>query len=320
MNSFWHQHFLALPAEKKSLAYRRLKRVFLDHTWLKGKVENNNRLHDLDNMKSEMHLTCTLWENFNLFSPESWLRPLLEHAQIESDMGPIAKASWSYEYEAQYEFQHRKVIPLADVVIKYSDGRQTGILVIEAKRPGETIKPGSKDTIPDYYLSNPAFSPYSRNKALVYCVGSSVMKEVPTRINPPSVGSIGFISWNTIHSIQLQAVETLEVTPAVKDLIKSCLQFQADNLGITAENTFVSTDSILKELQDCQSQSYFNDLPQRIQSFVAGARYYFQHRLGIKPDYEFPEYLKTEPSFQDLDNPDWKKQTTAERRLPLWDE
>jgi hypothetical protein len=30
--------------------------------------------------------------------------------------------------------------------------------------------------------------------------------------------------------------------------------------------------------------------------------------------------MKTQPSFQDPDNPDWNKQTTAERRLPLWDE
>jgi hypothetical protein len=139
-------------------------------------------------------------------------------------------------------------------------------------------------------------------------------------ITPSNIGSIGVISWNTIHSIQLRAVDTLEVTPDVKDLIKSCLQFQADNLGITAGSAIGSTDSILKEVQHCQSHSYFNDLPQRIQSFIAGAKYYVQHRLGIKPDYQFPEYLKTETSFQDLDNPDWKKQTTAERRLPLWDE
>jgi hypothetical protein len=133
MNTFWYQPFLALPSEKNSLAYRRLKRIFLDNTLLKGKAGSTNRLHDLDNIKSEMHLTCTLWENFNLFSPESWLRPLLERAQIESDMGPIAKASWSYEFESEYEFRVKKIKPIADVVIKYGDGRRTGILVVEAK-------------------------------------------------------------------------------------------------------------------------------------------------------------------------------------------
>lgn len=129
---FWWQALLALPDGKdNSRAYRRLERVFRDRTL---KFQDNG--HQLTTPDHETHFTISLWENFNLFQANSWLKLLWSRASFSAALGEIHDCNWSYEWVARIGPHQRNL----DITLRYEDTAGMGVLVVEAKKPGVLLK------------------------------------------------------------------------------------------------------------------------------------------------------------------------------------
>src|SRR5690348_5709485 len=82
--SHWWGALPAVPASKDSPEYRRLRRVWFDHTRFRGPKAPKDRhksisqrYHEFVRPVEETNLTVTLWENFSIFGCDKWLPVVL---------------------------------------------------------------------------------------------------------------------------------------------------------------------------------------------------------------------------------------------------
>jgi len=99
MKQYWYNQLLAIPKEKESKEYIRLKRIWKDRTRFHGKKESAARYHEICNPNHETNLTVSLWENFTLFDGNDWINQLLIKSGLEINKLEIIDCNWSYEWE-----------------------------------------------------------------------------------------------------------------------------------------------------------------------------------------------------------------------------
>jgi hypothetical protein len=239
----WWQVLPAIPPDRSSAAYDRLRRVWFDHTW---------KDHPFLNEAHENHLTATLFENFVLFEPKLWVPQLLEAAQIDLSLGTVLKCTWGYEVLADGQGK------LADVAIHARDAAGDVVVVIESKAKGGTLKPTDAD--PGSYLDLDEFS-WCERRSLIYLVDEA--DEVRTRdlIKDQSARS-GLLTWQSLGSLQIRLAGELEVEPTMASFVAGAIQYQYLRHRITP--TTLSVPYLSKEPR---AEEIHADAPDKMRSW-----------------------------------------------------
>ena len=228
---FWWQMLPAVPSQKDSLAYKRLERTWRDHTRiLRKKIKGTTKekfklIQDFYEEHYEVHLVCTLFENFSLFSPEEWVSPFMKTAGLPI-VDQVVDCRWSYEWEADKDHDGKQ----CDVVFSYltSSGLK-GAVVIEAKALGKKL--GEKEYNLDYYLANPNFDRYRENLSLIYLVDSKVKDQVERKKSRCT----GLVTWQELGALQIRLARQLCVEPRIRDFVAGSIQYHFLRHGITPD-------------------------------------------------------------------------------------
>ena len=211
----WWSALAALPPDRGSVAYQRLRRVWEDQTRLLGKKGTPaTRRHEFVLPTHETHLTTSLWENFSLFEEAAWLPALLLAAGMDAPDG-VSECQWSYEWENEGR--------MCDVVIAYRDrAGQRHVVIVEAK--SLNVLPGDKDFREDYYLGMKALGEFATRR-LLYCVDEPVRERVAAATSEFAQRP-GLITWQALGGLQIGLVGKLELPERIRRFIAGSVQFQ----------------------------------------------------------------------------------------------
>jgi hypothetical protein len=204
---WWWQALMAIPSDRSSEAYERLKRVWFDHTW-------NN--HPFLNFSHEIHLTATLFENFALFSPDLWVGTLMETAGLPTPLESVEECRWAYEV------LDTKTAKLADVAIHARTGNDEFVVILEAKRKGGALK--KEDVDPGSYLDLEEFR-WCKNRVLIYLVDEVDKAKVLTQIKDFENRS-AVLTWQELGGIQIKMAQTLDYPIQIRSFVAGAIQFQ----------------------------------------------------------------------------------------------
>lgn len=225
LTTHWWMALMALPRTPDGDAYHRLHKIWADKTRFRDR--DASRRHEFVSKGLETHLTATLWENFALFSPHSWLTALSGTAGTHVDHAKTEHCNWCYG------LRDKPTGRIADVVIGF-DGVEvgTGCYVIEAKRPGEPLT--SKDLDPDYYLGLQAIARHASELRLIYLVGGREKQRVTKLLSsePEKYSRCSVISWEDLATLQIRLAQQLDASPAVRSFVAGAIQYQFCEHGI----------------------------------------------------------------------------------------
>jgi hypothetical protein len=221
--SHWWAALAAVPGSRTELdwwakpdgrasRYERLKRVWFDTT-------RNNWFYGMD---QEDHLTATLWENFAIFDPRS-LVPALVAAAGLPPVRDVSDACWSYEYEERVDGRLKQI----DVTLHYRDADGDGLLVVETKRPGGSLKPSDRD--PSYYLDPPSFG-FASCRRTIYLVDERDLASVRSVVKQTDPKP-GFLTWQRLGLLQVALAEQLPLIPPLIWLVGHLIQGQFERHG-----------------------------------------------------------------------------------------
>ena len=140
----------------------------------------------------------------------------------------IAAANWSYGWV--YSDIATKIRRIVDIVVHYriASGEE-GLIVVEAKVPWARLEAG-KDTDPGYYLDIPTLSKFA-NRSLVYLVDEKYI-DASRKIVSVTGADVGFLSWQDLGQIQLEASGALDTTNDLRTFIAGAIQSQFLSFGI----------------------------------------------------------------------------------------
>jgi hypothetical protein len=254
----------------------------------------------------EDHLVPAFFENFTLLPDFQWLERVLDRLAVTRN-GGIINASWSYSYSELIPGRGR---PHADIVIMWRDDGGDALLVIEAKRPGCGPKGcGEKDDPANLYYLHYAAMRRIERRSQALLLDDSDLRTLPERVKSnPAV-----ITWQDLIRIQLDFVTALSVDRQVKEWVIERLTAHYAELGLIA-----AKGPIPVARGDAASYAQIRalDAPDCIKDWLIGSELYFAARSPggvIEPPYE---WLANEPTI--LDYAREKRQTTAEREMPIW--
>lgn len=211
----WWDPILAIPPRKTSAAYKRLRHIWLDQTRVRPKHGHEYFVHDY-----ETHLTIALWENFAALPARFWLPLLVERAGLSLPDASISDVNWSYGWVSDGADGQ-----IVDLVLNYRDRKGEGILVVEAKRPGNPL--GGKDLDPQYYLGIPAFQSFDR-RSMLYLVGSDQLSKARTAVHAAGHDT-GFLTWPELGAVQIDTAVGTFPDEAVGSLIANAIYRQFGN-------------------------------------------------------------------------------------------
>ena len=163
---FWWEMLPAVPHHKESPSYRRLRRVWFDHT----------TNHPFLTPHCEDHLSATLFENFILFEPAQWLSGLLTRAGFDPPGDPLTECEWGYQA------QDERTTKMADVGIHARGPAGDYIILVEAKAKRGRLKKTDND--PDSYLELGEFADIA-DKRLIYVVDEVDLQKTRNAIVDP---------------------------------------------------------------------------------------------------------------------------------------
>lgn len=228
----WWQTLAAVPRSKHAhdhwatctdgrwRPYDRLRRVWADQT------SPNDGLHL---PHTERHLTCSLFENFVMHAPATWLPRLCAAARLDFAPNGIVDAAWSYEFE-QCHAGTRRSEKIADVVIHLRDAGGDALVAIEAKNLGKEL--GNKDEDPAYYLDMRAFEFVPRQRRfLIYLVDEGRAARPKAIAAASTQWKVGVLTWQQLAGMQISLAEELVPGPAGA-FIAAALQHQYLRHGI----------------------------------------------------------------------------------------
>ena len=222
-SQFWWSMLCNVPSSPDSLAYKRLKRVWFDHTW-PG--------HPFADWTHENHSTATLWENFAIFPPTVWVPVVLEAAGLCAAASDVQECAWSYEFETTGGGKK-----IADVAHHVRDRDGDLVIVVEAKTYGGKLKTKDTDlpdTDPGSYLDRDAFRSFSDRRFMIYLIDERDKASVQDQIIDTSVqGQIiddhkrhGIITWQELGGIQIGLTTKLDADPNIQAFVAGAIQFQ----------------------------------------------------------------------------------------------
>lgn len=201
---YWWMGLLALPPERESHEYERLRRVWSDPTGPSDWFANP---------ESEVHLTVAAFENFAVLPP-NWARELLAEAGVQLFDSDVTACNWSYEFDTGVQGR------LPDVTLHARDSEGEALVVVEAKRQS---KLSGKDIDPATYLDLPCFAAF-RRRAIVYVVLEQSMAAAREQL--PKLPHIGCLSWERLAGLQIQLASTLDLEPKFRAFIAGAIQHQ----------------------------------------------------------------------------------------------
>ncbi len=203
---FWWAALASVPSSPESWEYRRLKRVWFDHT-----INH----HPFVTPTGERHLTVSLFENFAALPAASWLPALLEAAGLPEIPERLTAVNWGYEVGTEARGKY------ADVAIHARDPEDL-VIVVEAKARGGTLKPDDHE--PGSYLDLPAFS-WCERRYLIYLVDEADVESLETKAQELGVRS-GILTWQQLGGIQIEAARHVDAPERVASLLAGAIQFQ----------------------------------------------------------------------------------------------
>lgn len=219
LESHWWMALPAIPSQIEDRSYRRLRKIWADKTRFRGREKN--RKHEFVTSSYETHLMTTLWENFSLFEPRSWLQRLANASGIIVDHSATRNCDWSYG------FRDDSTRRIADIVIGFDGiGTGKGCYVIEAKRPRERL--GPKDLNPDYYLTIDKIKSETDFRKLIYCVDEREKKRTLALLasSPEMSDRCGVITWEEVGGIQVALARQLPLPQKIRTFIAGAIQYQ----------------------------------------------------------------------------------------------
>lgn len=203
-DTWWHP-ILAVPPAKSSSGYRRLRHIWMDQTRVRPTNGHEYFVHEY-----ETHLTLALWETFAALPVRLWLPRLVERAGLTLPQATISDAEWSYGWLSDGVNEQ-----IVDLVLNYRDTKGEGIVVVEAKRPGNRL--GGKDLNPEYYLDIPAFRKYAR-RSILYLLGSDAIAD--GRVAVVAGGhDVGFLAWPDLGVVQMETAAVAFPDESVASLV-----------------------------------------------------------------------------------------------------
>ncbi len=207
LRTFWWEALPAVPRDRNSHAYRRLKRSWFDHT-CPG--------HPFLSEHCENHLTATFFENFVLFDPNDWIGMLTKAAGIPPIPHEILQCNWGYEA------QDSKTAKMADVGIHARTAAGDWAVLVEAKARGGPLK--KTDVNPDSYLELAEFSEIE-NRCLIYLVDEQDAANTRAIITDDKNRS-GVLTWQALGGIQIELALKLRCDPQIRDFVAGSIQYQ----------------------------------------------------------------------------------------------
>lgn len=222
---YWWSVLAAVPSQKDSWPYRRLRRVWFDHTWAN---------HPFLEAGSELHMTAALFENFTILDPAQWIPQLLNTAGLRCT-SKISAAKWGYEI---LDPSSRK---MADVAIHYRDESGDGLIIIEAKKKGGRLK--STDVDPSSYLDLEAFN-WAPQRRLIYLIDESDLTAVRSLVADVSERS-GIVTWQALGGLQIKLALELRCDEKLRSYVAGSIQQQF--LAVDVLPTFLSAPYLSAE-------------------------------------------------------------------------
>jgi hypothetical protein len=293
MHTYWWTAIPALPSRRDTLAYRRLMRVFGDHTI--GPAQSAY------SATSERHLVASFFENFALDKEYRWIQRLA--LRLNMLCGTIHNAAWSYEYEDQLAISKRNGGPgIADVVVSWRDDAGDAVVVIEAKKPGGVRSVGLNDKDDPRrgaYLRYAKMQSISRRQQMLL-VGHRDLARLPRELSKePHV-----ITWEELAAIQHECLIPYASERAA--VFGACLQDHHSRLGLT-----VAPRMCANTIAAINKNDPSVDITQWLASYLSYVN--FTDQGESNPPFE---WLRAEQG-QDMIRAACK-QTTAERERALW--
>lgn len=296
----------AEPGDGRAPPYRRLRRVWNDPTWFKAPRADPLRRHEFSSPSTGTHATVQLWENWSLFHPSVWVSEFLRSAGFRWASN-VRDACWSYE------FADPATGKLADVTLHVRDEAGTDTLVvIEAKWNKDSLKAtprtGLPDTHADAYVS---LRPYScvADRRMLYLVHEIKANSVRSRVERDSAKAEcewSVWTWESMVALQCRlAAKTLPV--GISDLVAIHILAQASAECIDWAHVVgrpMHDRSMLPSTKEFAVRIGLeldrSDMPSHLVNYLKGAKLYWECRTGQSTvDLPF-EYLRSEPSFEEL--------------------
>ena len=240
--SHWWAALCAVPAEKDSDAYRRLRRVWFDHTRFRGPRQSPDnkakRYHEFVKPTAETHLTVTLWENFALFPSNEWVPVMFAGAGLPPLETPVLRCNWSYEWVT--EIPTRK---MCDIVMEVETHDTRYVVVVEAKRLDSPVT--GDDLNQSYYLDTiPELCAFGERQRLIYLIDQTRVVELAAALQPKNK-RIGILTWQKLAGLQISLAKRINAPAPITNFVASAIQFQFGQHNIRPSS--LSADYLVNE-------------------------------------------------------------------------
>ena len=214
----WWAALTNIPGSPDSLAYRRLRTLWGDQT--RKRMVRGDPYQEFLAPRTETNITATLWENFALFPPSTWLPELLRVGGWTGPDGDVDECRWSYGWSIGG--RPNKIL---DVVIhaRAADGRES-VVVVEAKRPGNP--PKGKDLDLPYYLDVPALRDVAEDRCLLFCVDEGEESRLRKALQDRSDRRWLLATWQQVGALQIRLARSLDVPGPVRNFVAGAIQYQ----------------------------------------------------------------------------------------------
>lgn len=219
---FWWAALPCIPSARNSPAYRRLRTIWGDQTRFRGADEA--RYAEFVNPAVETNLMVTLWENFALFPASIWMAALAEVCDLSRAIGTVVECEWSYGWSSE------RASRIIDIVVQYrTDRNESGVLIVEAKRPGGRMTP--KDCAPSTYLDVPELKEISSRRWLLFCVDDAQASKVRNSVDKAD-DRWRVITWQKLGALQIALAGRLGLPEPVRSFVAGAMQYQYCQHGI----------------------------------------------------------------------------------------
>lgn len=197
----WWGALCAIPPNRETAAYRRLRRVWLDRTRFHGPAALNvdrpktaARYHEISKPDDETHLTATLWENFSIFDCAKWVPKVYAAAGLPESAKTV-RCHWAYEWADKAAGDR-----MVDVVAEHEDDvGKRHVFVIEAKALSKKL--GDKDLDITYYLEKmAAIAAFAERRSLIYLVDEARRDVVNSQIGGKPC-NVGVLTWQQLGGL-----------------------------------------------------------------------------------------------------------------------
>ena len=156
-----------------------------------------------------------LFENWAAMPDSKWVPSLLRACSVAVE-GVVREIGWSYEYTQGGGSGKRTL----DIVLRYVDEIGEGILVLEAKKPGNQSLEDKDIPSKSDYLDVPGFDGVTR-KSLCLLIGATDQAAIASTLEGEPV-----LTWERLAGLQIEAAKALELQESIKRFMVGAIVHQ----------------------------------------------------------------------------------------------